>query len=343
MELKKLIYTVQDGIAIITMNYLKNLNAIDEPMADELLYVVDAAEKDPAVKVVVLKGSPKAFSAGGDIGYFYQLIQAGGEVNMDGLISKVGAVADGMKRMSKIVITSVCGAAAGAGVSLALGGDFMICADNAKFILAFVNLGLVPDTGATYLLSKSIGTARTMELAATGRPMSAEEAKALGLAYKVTTVEELDEVTLTFARKLAAGPLISYKNIKKQLYDANYADVYKRQPQTSTVPSSCTAREWAWPPAARVLARSVPAARTGSRVSSSNSARTRGSLRLPFISHSSFLCKLGECAPSFVSIPWARPGLNAFSVEPVKLNKKPGPDSAPMQKIFLAFSGWEGV
>ena len=57
MELKKLIYTVQDGIAIITMNYLKNLNAIDEPMADELLYVVDAAEKDPAVKVVVLKGS----------------------------------------------------------------------------------------------------------------------------------------------------------------------------------------------------------------------------------------------------------------------------------------------
>ena len=236
MELKKLIYTVQDGIAIITMNYLKNLNAIDEPMADELLYVVDAAEKDPAVKVVVLKGSPKAFSAGGDIGYFYQLIQAGGEVNMDGLISKVGAVADGMKRMSKIVITSVCGAAAGAGVSLALGGDFMICADNAKFILAFVNLGLVPDTGATYLLSKSIGTARTMELAATGRPMSAEEAKALGLAYKVTTVEELDEVTLTFARKLAAGPLISYKNIKKQLYDANYAD-YKKWLSETEVPT----------------------------------------------------------------------------------------------------------
>ena len=155
---------------------------------------------------------------------------------MDGLISKVGAVADGMKRMSKIVITSVCGAAAGAGVSLALGGDFMICADNAKFILAFVNLGLVPDTGATYLLSKSIGTARTMELAATGRPMSAEEAKALGLAYKVTTVEELDEVTLTFARKLAAGPLISYKNIKKQLYDANYAD-YKKWLSETEVPT----------------------------------------------------------------------------------------------------------
>ena len=117
MELKKLIYTVnEDGIAVITMNYMKNLNAIDEQMADELMYVVDAAEKDPNVKVVVLKGTDRAFSAGGDIGYFYELIQAGGEVNMDGLIIKVGVVADGLKRMSKMVITSVCGAAAVAGV-----------------------------------------------------------------------------------------------------------------------------------------------------------------------------------------------------------------------------------
>ena len=82
MELKKLIYTVEDGIAVITMNYLKNLNAIDEQMADELIYVFDEAEKDPNVKVVVLKGSDRAFSAGGDIGYFYQLIQAGGRYTL---------------------------------------------------------------------------------------------------------------------------------------------------------------------------------------------------------------------------------------------------------------------
>ena len=210
MELQKLIYTVEDGIAVVTMNYMKNLNAIDEQMADELMYVVDKAEHDPDVRVLVIKGAEKAFSAGGDIGYFYKLIQAGGEVNMDGLISKVGSVADGLKKMSKIVITSVSGAAAGAGVSLAIGGDFMICADNAKFILAFADLGLVPDTGATYLLTRLIGPNRTMELAATGRPVGAEEAKALGLAYKVTTVEELDSVTMAFARKIAAGPLLSY-------------------------------------------------------------------------------------------------------------------------------------
>ena len=236
MELQKLIYTVEDGIAVVTMNYMKNLNAIDEQMADELMYVVDKAEHDPEVRVLVIKGAEKAFSAGGDIGYFYKLIQAGGEVNMDGLISKVGNVADGLKKMSRIVITSVSGAAAGAGVSLAIGGDFMICADNAKFILAFVNLGLVPDTGATYLLTRLIGPNRTMELAATGRPVGAEEAKALGLAYKVTTVEELDSVTMAFAKKIAAGPLLSYKNIKKQIYDAMYVD-YKKWLDETEVPT----------------------------------------------------------------------------------------------------------
>lgn len=236
MELQKLIYTVEDGIAVVTMNYMKNLNAIDEQMADELMYVVDKAEHDPDVRVLVIKGAEKAFSAGSDIGYFYKLIQAGGEVNMDGLISKVGSVADGLKKMSKIVITSVSGAAAGAGVSLAIGGDFMICADNAKFILAFVNLGLVPDTGATYLLTRLIGPNRTMELAATGRPVGAEEAKALGLAYKVTTVEELDSVTMAFAKKIAAGPLLSYKNIKKQIYDAMYVD-YKKWLDETEVPT----------------------------------------------------------------------------------------------------------
>ncbi|ERT56644.1 enoyl-CoA hydratase/isomerase family protein [Megasphaera vaginalis (ex Srinivasan et al. 2021)] len=236
MELQKLVYSVDRGVAVITMNYMKNLNAIDEQMAAELMSALEAAERDPQVGAVVLKGQEKAFSAGGDIGYFYQLIQAGGEVNMDGLISKVGDVADWMKRMSKIVITSVSGAAAGAGVSLALGGDFLICADNAKFILAFVNLGLVPDTGATYLLSKMIGASRTMELAATGRPVGAEEARDLGLACKVTSVAELDGETMKFAAKIAAGPLIAYKNIKKQIYAAVYAD-YQQWLDETEVPT----------------------------------------------------------------------------------------------------------
>ena len=224
MELKKVIYTVEDGIAVIQMNYMKNLNAVDDQMADELIYLLDVVDQDPAVKVVILKGGDKAFSAGGDIGYFYNVIQGGGEINIDGLVAKVGVIADKMKRNSKMIITSVVGAAAGAGASIAFSGDFLVCADNAKFILAFVNIGLVPDTGATYLLSKSIGTARTLDLAATGRAMSADEAKSVGVAYQVVSKEELEETTMKLAKRLAAGPTLSYKNIKKQIYDAAYGD-----------------------------------------------------------------------------------------------------------------------
>ena len=208
-KLEKIIYSAQDGIATIIMNDPSNLNAIDEQMADELLTAFQRAVQDAEVKVVVLKGLEKAFSAGGDIRYFYQRIQAGGEVSIDELIAKVGVLADHMKRMGKLIVVAVSGPAAGAGVSLALGGDFLICADNAKFILAFVNLGLVPDTGATYLLSKSVGVARALALAATGRPVNALEAQSLGLAHMVVPKAELDEAAMKLARELAAGPLVA--------------------------------------------------------------------------------------------------------------------------------------
>ena len=236
MELTKL-HTSTDGhIRIITMDCPANLNAVDEVMADELLYALEQAECDPEASVVVLESAGRAFSAGGDIGYFYQLAKAGGDTTFDSLMEKVAKVAVCMKRMSKPVITSVSGAAAGAGFSLALGGDYLFCAENAKFILAFVNLGLVPDTGATYLLAKSIGTSRTFELASTGRVLTAKEAKEWGIAYKVSAPEELHKEVMAFAAKLAAGPLISYKNLKKQIYAAAYAD-YKQWLQETELPT----------------------------------------------------------------------------------------------------------
>lgn len=236
MDLQKLHYEVNEGIATITMDYAKNLNAIDEQMADELIYVVEKASSDEEVKVVVLKGLPKAFSAGGDIGYFYKLIKEGGDINMDGLIGKVGKVTNGLKSMGKMVIASVSGAAAGAGFSLALSADFIIAADNAKFIMAFVNLGLVPDTGGAYLLAKEVGEKKAMELCATGRMVDANEGKDLGFVYKVVAKEELDEQVHKFAKKLAAGPQVSYKDIKKQIYAASFTD-YERYLNDTEIPT----------------------------------------------------------------------------------------------------------
>lgn len=224
MTFNKLKYSVRNKVAVIKMDAPANLNAIDEEMADELLKAMQAAEEDQDVNVVLLRGAEKSFSAGGDIKFFYQKIQSGEEVNIDELIRKVDLLTDYTKRMSKLSVACVTGTAAGAGVSLALSCDFIICSETAKFILAFVNLGLVPDTGATYLLAKSIGAARTMELAVTGRPLSARKAKELGVVYELAVPENLDERCLEFADQLSRGPLVSYKNIKKQVYAACYSD-----------------------------------------------------------------------------------------------------------------------
>lgn len=244
MELKKNLFTVEDGIGIISMNYPKNLNAIDMEMAKELLALLEECENNPEVKVVVIRTEGKAFSAGGDIGYFYDNIKAGGEINMDDLIENAGLVSLNIKKMSKMVITSVLGAAAGAGANLALSGDFVICAENVKFIQAFINLGLVPDTGGTYLLSKLIGPARAMELCATGRPLTAAEAKEWGMVYQVCPKEELEEATMKLAKKLTHGPLIAYGQLKKQFFEANYAD-YEKYLKKGEVPtqSVCIASE----------------------------------------------------------------------------------------------------
>ena len=226
MGFSKLNYKVKNGIAIVQMNCLKNLNAVDEKMASDLIDAMKEAESDPDVKVVVLSSAAKSFSAGGDIGFFNDQLKAGQDMDLSTLFYLVGVLADYMKKMSKPIISSVNGAAAGAGVGLALGADFMICVDNAKFILAFVNLGLVPNTGSTYLLAKNIGVNRTMEIVSSGRPFSAQEAKDLGLACKVVPAECLEKETMIYAERLASGPLKSYKNIKKQIYNAVF-DEYR--------------------------------------------------------------------------------------------------------------------
>lgn len=238
MELKKTQFICEDHIGYITMNCPQNLNAVDEGMAEELFYLLEQCEADPQVKVVVLRGGEKAFSAGGDIAFFYDKIQRNDLGDINSAFDKVGKIALKIKQMGKMVVTSVKGAAAGAGANLALAGDFVIAADNVKFIQAFVNLGLAPDTGGAYLLCKTIGAARAMDLCATGRPLAVDEAQQLGLVKLVCPKDELAERTAEFAKKLAAGPLFAYANIKKQIFAAAYSD-YEHYLTQVELPTQC--------------------------------------------------------------------------------------------------------
>ena len=239
MEYKKTAFHCEAGVATITMDCPENLNAIDVDMAKELLERLYQCDRSSEVKVVVLKGGVRAFSAGGDIRYLYDNIQRG-VVESSELVVLVGKLALAMKQLNKLVICAVSGSAAGAGANLALSGDFVVCSENARFIQAFVGIALVPDTGGPYLLSRSIGAQRALEMCITGRPVPAEEALRLGLVHEICPREELEERTMALARKLAAGPLFADTNLQKQVYGAAFHDYdrYLHQVEETTM-NSC--------------------------------------------------------------------------------------------------------
>jgi len=223
MDYKKIKYAVHEGIASLTMNSPGNLNVFDEDMVSDLLMAFDAAEKDKNVRVIILSGEGRAFSGGGDIGYMNEGLK-NNTLDLGKLLELLCQLAVKIKKIPKPVIASVNGAAAGAGFCAALLCDFCIAAENARFIQAFVNLGLIPDTGGAYLLSKAIGVNRAMDLIMTGRVVTATEAKELGIVTQVVPAEQLEEATLNLARKLACGPANAYANMKKIMYQVNFSD-----------------------------------------------------------------------------------------------------------------------
>ncbi|MCI7678959.1 enoyl-CoA hydratase/isomerase family protein [Hornefia butyriciproducens] len=215
----------RDGIGIITMNCPDNLNAIDVEMSAELLERLQSCDQDDEIKVVVLRSGAKAFSAGGDLVYSYKKLQAGDDIDFTELVENVGKLVLEIKTMRKLVITQVDGVAAGAGASLAISGDIVLLSDRATLVQAFVNVGLVPDTGGTYLLTHSLGMAQAMKFMITGEPMKSADALAFGLATEVVESKELEAVTEKWANKIAKGPLKAYENLKRQVYYAAYREL----------------------------------------------------------------------------------------------------------------------
>ena len=213
MEFNKIRYSVSDKVASIVLNSPKNLNALDEPMLDELIVALDKCAEDESVRAVIIAGEGKSFSAGGDIGFMLKGLETGNMV-LGAAVRKVGVAGLRIRNLRKPVIASIQGAAAGAGFNLALLCDFRIAAENSKFIQAFVNIGLVPDMGGTFLLTRMLGAARATELIMTGRVVKAEEALSLGLVNKVVAVEELKKTTLQFADKLSNLPGVALGNMK---------------------------------------------------------------------------------------------------------------------------------
>src|SRR5918912_2852702 len=208
-----------EGVQTLTLNQPKRLNALSAELLQALNEALRAAEWDASVRALVVTGAESAFSSGADISEF----------SFDGqppdlgdlLRRRVNPVVVRLRSLEKPVLAAVNGVAAGAGMSLALACDVRYAAESARFVLAFVRIGLVPDAGALYFLPRLVGPAAAMELAWTGDPVSAQDALSLGLVNKVVPDDQVVSATQDLAARLTRGPARTIALIKRAINQAH--------------------------------------------------------------------------------------------------------------------------
>jgi 2-(1,2-epoxy-1,2-dihydrophenyl)acetyl-CoA isomerase len=212
-------YTVESAVATITLNRPEALNALDTATKDALREAVSAASADPAVRSVLLTGAGRAFSAGQDLREQAAAVAAGdiADTGLDTLERHFNPITEALATMPKPTIAAVAGPAAGAGAGFAFACDFRVVAEDARFILAFVGIGLSADSGASWTLPRLVGRAKATELLLLGEPVGADAALAMGLVTAVVPTEKLAEAGRELATRLAAGPTTAYAAIKEAL------------------------------------------------------------------------------------------------------------------------------
>jgi len=214
---------IADGVATITLNRPKQLNALDFELADALADAMHDVEADPAVRCVVLRGTGGNFMSGGDIATFAADLDADERARAAGFrlgIHAAHAAVIAMRRMPKPVIASVDGAAAGAGLSLVLAADLAIFSDRAFLVSGYLALGTTPDCGMTFFLPRALGARKAAELLMLSERIDAAAALALGLANRVVPPARLDEETMQLAARLARGPTFALGRLKALLRES---------------------------------------------------------------------------------------------------------------------------
>jgi len=209
---------IEDGVAEITLNRPDRLNAWNAQFGDELRAALLKDAGQDSVRSVLITGAGRGFSSGADL---KEMLEQGaaGEIPDVGemLRTRYHPIIKGIRELPKPVVAAVNGPAVGIGCSLALACDLIWAAESAVFGLAFVNIGLVPDGGSTFLVPVAAGKARALEMALLGEPIPAARALEWGLINRVVPDDKLIEEARDLARKLAQGPTRSYANSKRAL------------------------------------------------------------------------------------------------------------------------------
>ena len=209
-------YTVQNGVATLELSRPDKLNAFNSQMIREIIAAVKEASKDEQVRCLVLTGTGRGFCSGQDL--------ADVDENMDHgqvLREQYGPMMKQLMSFEKPIVAAVNGIAAGAGFSLALACDFRLASEKANFLNAFINIGLIPDSGNLYFLQNLVGYAKAAELSILGEKISAEKAFQLGLVTKVISTQTWESEVVQFSEYLANLPTKAIGLIKRNLKLAN--------------------------------------------------------------------------------------------------------------------------
>jgi 2-(1,2-epoxy-1,2-dihydrophenyl)acetyl-CoA isomerase len=205
------------GVATITLNRPDALNSLTVELKEALLAAVREVSADAAVRAVLLTGAGRAFCAGQDLREHLALVESGDPSPMHTVHDHFNPIVLGIARMPKPVVAAVNGMAAGAGASLAFAADFRIAAERARFLLAFANIALSLDTGASWTLPRLVGYARATAMALLAEPVGAAPALEMGLVNAVVPDDRALSAAHELAAKLATGPTAAYAAIKESL------------------------------------------------------------------------------------------------------------------------------
>ena len=217
-----ILYQVQDDLAILTLNRPEVANGFHIPMCQEILEALELAEKDTSVSFILINAAGKVFSVGGDLVEMKRAVDEDDIASLTQIAELVNTISYKIKQIPKPVIMEVDGAVAGAAANMALAVDFCIASDKAKFIQAFVGVGLAPDAGGLFLLTRSLGATRATQLAMTGEAFTAEKALEAGAVYRLCASDQLEKTREQLLKKLRRGSSNSYAAVKKLVWESEF-------------------------------------------------------------------------------------------------------------------------
>ena len=226
-------FTIENGIATLTMNRPENLNAINLEMLDEMLRAIFGCTNNRDVRVIILRGEGRAFSSGGDIKVMENILDRDAYTFMRDWIQRVHLLEMQLRTIAKPVIASISGVASGQGMNLALACDLRIAAESATFNQSFVRLGLTSE--GTYFLTRLVGVGKATELFFTGETISASEALSLGILNRVVPDSQLEDETHQWAQRMAAGPTEALGRTKLLINSSYRSQLDQHLAQESTL------------------------------------------------------------------------------------------------------------